>query len=77
VLAVLVVAVAATLAGGAVPGLRPLWAVHVVADLGLAAYLAGLLRLRRLALERAAKVRHLPPAPPAEADGRLRRSVSS
>lgn len=45
----------------ALPGLRtPVLAGHVVADLALAAYVAGLRRLRRLARERAVKVHYLP-----------------
>lgn len=75
------IAMAVTLAAGTLPALRWLWAVHLALDLGFAAYVSGLRRLRRLALERAAKVRYLPtPAAPvvaAEVDGRLRRSASS
>lgn len=87
VLAVLVWAMLVTLAGGAVPALRLLWAAHLVIDLALVAYVAGLRRLRRLAVERAAKVRYLrAPAPAvaqavavemADVDGSRRHSASS
>ncbi|MGH9283930.1 MAG: hypothetical protein ACRD0S_13460, partial [Acidimicrobiales bacterium] len=47
----------------AFPGLRlALGAVHLLADAALAAYVAGLRRLRQLARERRAKVRYLPVA---------------
>lgn len=78
----LLITMAVTLAAGALPALRWLWAVHLALDLGFGAYVSGLRRLRRLALERAAKVRYLPTpaavvAAGAEVDGRLRRSASS
>lgn len=49
----------------ALPGLRiPVLAGHLVADLALVAYVAGLRRIRRLAQERARKVHYLPLAVP-------------
>jgi hypothetical protein len=47
-----------------------LWAAHGVVVLAFAAYLTALRRLKRLAVERRAKVRHFPAAaaPPAAAD---------
>ena len=85
VLAALVWAMALTLAGGAVPALRFLWMGHLVVDVAFLAYVAGLRRLRRLAVERAAKVRYLPASGVAEAvavdmakvDGSRRHSASS
>jgi hypothetical protein len=85
VLAGLVWAMVVTLAAGAIPTLRVVWAAHVVVDLALVAYVAQLRHLRRVGIERAAKVRYLPAPAVAEAvavnmvevDGRLRQSASS
>ena len=73
----LIVAVAATLVVGAFPGLRLAWVANGMADLALAAYLFGLRRLHRLALERKAKVRYLPATEATEAVEDLPRPVSS
>ena len=85
VLALLVWATVVTLAAGFVPSLRFVWAAHVFFELALVAYVAGLRRLRRLAVERAAKVRYLPATLVTEAvavdvvpvDGPVRHSASS
>jgi hypothetical protein len=86
VLAGLVWAMLVTLAAGAIPTLRVVWAAHLVIDLALVAYVVGLRRLRRAAMERAAKVRYLPASAVAEAVAvavdtgemaRLRQSASS
>jgi hypothetical protein len=68
ILAGLIVAVATTLVVGAFPGLRLAWAANGMADLALVAYLIGLRRLHRLALERKAKVRYLPATEVTEAE---------
>jgi len=73
----LIVAVAATLVVGAFPGLRLAWVANGMADLAVAAYLFGLRRLHRLALERKAKVRYLPATEATEAVEDLPRPVSS
>jgi hypothetical protein len=73
----LIVAVAATLVVGAFPALRFAWVANGMADLALAAYLTGLRRLHRLALERKAKVRYLPAMEATEAVDDLPRPVSS
>jgi hypothetical protein len=87
VLAVLVFATVVTLAAGFVPPLRFVWAAHVVFELALVAYVAGLRRLRRLSVERATKVRYLPATAVAvveavavdttQVDGAVRHSASS
>ena len=57
-----------------------IWAAHGLVVLAFAAYLAGLRRLKRLAVERRAKVRHLPApavapaAPAARVHGEARRA---
>ena len=56
----LLVVMAGSLLLGALPPLRVLWAVHVVADLLFGAYVAALVYLRNLAAEREMKVRFLP-----------------
>ena len=80
-----------TLAVGFLPGWRWVLVVHAALCIACAAYMAGLRRLRRIALERVEKVRYLPVAEPAAspalvvelpaeaeaADGRRRRSASS
>jgi len=65
-----------------------LWAAHGVVVMASAAYLAGLRRLKKLAVERRHKVRHLPAqaaasAPPvvadrpaAQSDARQRRAAA-
>jgi hypothetical protein len=53
-------AVVVSFAGAAVLGDMRVWAAHGLAVTGLAAYLAGLRRLKMLAVERRAKVRYLP-----------------
>jgi hypothetical protein len=62
VLMALLVAAGTTFVLGAVPALRMLWLVHVVADVLLIGYVALLVRQRNLATERALKVRLLPTA---------------
>ena len=59
-----------SLAGAFVIGDTRIWAAHGVVVLAFAAYLTGLRRLKRLAVERRAKVRHFPAATaaPAAAD---------
>ena len=59
-----------SLAGAFVIGDTRIWAAHGVVVLAFAAYLTGLRRLKRLAVERRAKVRHFPAAAaaPAAAD---------
>lgn len=54
-----------------------LWAVHGLVVVAFAGYLAGLRRLKRLAVERRAKVRYLPAAPAGEARGDARRAAAT
>lgn len=56
----LMAATIASLAAAVLVGDVHMWAVHGVVVLAFAAYLTGLRRLKRLAVERRAKVRHLP-----------------
>jgi hypothetical protein len=58
-----------TLSAGFLPGLRWAWAFHGLLLAVSSAYVTGLRRLRRLALERRAKVRYLPAQPPVAAAG--------
>lgn len=60
VLTALAAAVAATLVLGLLPALRILWAVNVVADILLVAYVALLVHQRNVSAERDMKVRFLP-----------------
>jgi hypothetical protein len=57
------------------------WAAHGMVVVSFAAYLAGLRRLKRLAVERRAKVRHFPPAahpvPSTEQAGRRRPAAAA
>ncbi len=62
VLLVLASSVVGTGLLGVVPALRPLLVLTAVAVLALAGYLALLVRLRSLAVERAVKLRYLPQA---------------
>ncbi len=52
----------ASLAGAVLVGDIRIWAAHGVVVVAFAAYLAGLRRLQRLAVERRTKVRYFPPA---------------
>ncbi|HVF33211.1 MAG TPA: hypothetical protein VM933_09255 [Acidimicrobiales bacterium] len=73
----LLVAMAGSLVLGVLPPLRALWAVHVLLDVLFAAYVASLVYLRNLAVERELKVRFLPPAiSPAEPALLYRRSAN-
>jgi hypothetical protein len=72
VLVGLMAAAIVSLVAAFVVGDSRIWAVHGFVIVAIAAYLAGLRRLKRLAVERRAKVRHLPtpasaPAPAASA----------
>lgn len=75
----LAAAAAVTLVAALISGAALAWAAHVAGDVALAGYVAGLRRLRRLAEERAAKVRYLPVAEPAQSvppvEAPARRSV--
>jgi hypothetical protein len=78
----LMVATVISLGAAFVVGDPRLWAAHGVVVLASAAYLTGLRRLKRLAVERRAKVRHLPaqataPAPSPVAAQREARRVGS
>ena len=75
----LMVAMAGSLVGGLLPGLRVLWAVHVVIDLLFAAYVAALVYVRNQAAEREMKLSFLPPpraTRPVEPALLLRRSAN-
>jgi hypothetical protein len=63
----LMVATVISLAGAFVIGDTRIWAAHGMVVLAFTAYLTGLRRLKRLAMERQAKVRFFPPAPAATA----------
>jgi hypothetical protein len=63
----LMAATFASLAAAFLLGDVRIWAAHGVVVVSFAAYLAGLRRLQRLAIERRAKVRFFPPAPAATA----------
>jgi len=65
VLAGLMGATVVSLLGAFVTGDVRVWAAHGLCVAGLAAYLAGLRRLKALAVERRAKVRYLPATAPA------------
>jgi hypothetical protein len=77
VLAGLAGATFATLLGAFVLGRPWAWAAHAVVVVLFAAYLAGLRRLRRLAIERRAKVRYLPAAATPVTAGERRRDAAS
>lgn len=78
----LMVATVVFLIAAFVLGDTRLWTAHGVVVVALTAYLGGLRRLKRLAVERRAKVRHFPasaaaPAPStAEARGEARRAAT-
>ena len=72
----LLVVMAGSLLLGALPPLRVLWAVHVLADLLFGAYVAALVYLRNLAAEREMKVRFLPARPASEPALLYRRSAN-
>lgn len=72
----LLVVMAGSLLLGALPPLRVLWAVHVLADLLFAAYVGALIYLRNLAAEREMKVRFLPTARAPEPAFLYRRSAN-
>jgi hypothetical protein len=77
VLVVLMAATVVSLVAAFVLGDGRVWALHGAVVTALAAYLVGLRRLRRLAMERRAKVRYFPaaaPAPAASAAGAERRA---
>ncbi len=82
VLVVLMAATVGSLAAAFIVRTPLAWAAHSVVLVAFAAYLAGLRRLKRLAVERRAKVRHLPapaaaPAPStAGARGEARRAAT-
>jgi hypothetical protein len=63
----LMAAAIVSLAAAVLMGDTRLWAVHGVVVVAFAAYLGGLRRLKRLAVERRAKVRHFPAAAAATA----------
>ncbi|MBW3613881.1 MAG: hypothetical protein KY439_01040 [Actinobacteria bacterium] len=72
----LLVVMAGSLLLGALPPLRVLWAVHLLADLLFAGYVAALIYLRNVAAEREMKVRFLPTAPAPEPAFLYRRSAN-
>ena len=74
----LMVAMAGSLVGGLIPGLRVLWAVHLVIDLLFAGYVAALVYVRNRAAEREMKLSFLPPprTRPVEPALLLRRSAN-
>ncbi len=72
----LLVVMAGSLLLGALPPLRVLWAVHVLADVLFGAYVAALVYLRNLAAEREMKVRFLPPRSTPEPALLYRRSAN-
>ena len=63
----LMAATIVTLLGALVMRTPPAFAANLLVMTGLGAYLTGLRRLKKLALERRAKVRYFPPAAPAPA----------
>jgi hypothetical protein len=80
VLSGLAVATVVSLVGAFVLGRPWAWGAHLSVVVVFAAYLGGLRRLQRLAVERRDKVRYLPaaaPAPSAVAAGEARRSTAS
>jgi hypothetical protein len=58
----LLVVMAGSLVLGALPPLRVLWAVHVLADVLFAGYVGALIWLRNQTAEREMRVRFLPPS---------------
>ncbi len=72
----LVISMGATLVLGLIPSMRVFWALHVVLDMLFAGYVALLMHLRNLAVERSAKVRFLPARSQIEPALVLRRSVN-
>jgi hypothetical protein len=64
VLLALVVGAAGSLLLALIPGLSVMWTVQVVFDLMLLAYVALLVRMRNLALERDAKLMYIRPSEP-------------
>jgi hypothetical protein len=54
-----------------------LWAAHGLVVVAFSGYLSGLRRLKRLAVERRAKVRYLPAAPAGEGQGEARRAAAT
>ena len=54
-----------------------LWAAHGLVVVAFAGYLSGLRRLKRLGIERRAKVRYLPAAPAGEGQGEARRAAAT
>lgn len=70
VLVVLMAATVVSLVGAFLLEAPIAWAAHGLVVTAFAAYLAGLRRLKRLAVERRAKVRHFPAASPAQGEGR-------
>lgn len=75
VLFTLVGLMGATLLFGAIPGLRVLWAAHVLLDMLFAGYVVLLVRVRNESAEREMKLRFIPTAA-AEPALLLRRSVN-
>jgi hypothetical protein len=76
VLSGLALATATTLVGAFLLGRPWAWGVHGVVVVAFAAYLAGLRRLQRLAVERRAKVRYLPATAPMSVDERRHGAAS-
>jgi hypothetical protein len=72
----LVVAMTGSLVLGFLPPLRVLWAVHALLDVLFIAYVATLIYLRNLAVEREMKLRFLPTPAAAEPALLLRRSAN-
>ncbi len=72
----LLVVMAGSLLLGALPQLRVLWAVHLLADLLFAGYVGALIYLRNLAAEREMKIRFLPTASAPEPAFLYRRSAN-
>jgi len=65
VLLALIAGMVGSLLVALIPGLRVVWAVQITLDILFLAYLALLARMRRLAVERADKVRFIAARPPA------------
>ncbi len=72
----LLVAMVGSLVLGVLPPLRALWAIHVVADVLFAGYVASLVYLRNLAAERELTLRFLPAHASPEPALLLRRSAN-
>lgn len=72
----LLVAMAGSLVLGFLPPLRVLWAVHALLDVLFVAYVATLIYLRNLAVEREMNLRFLPTPAAAEPALLLRRSAN-